>query len=80
MASGNETSRNMLKVYQAFMNTGVFSDQQARYLTAEVGRENDFRSSKMFGSHKDKNNGFTNVGIMSWQKSRAKRSNVHAFF
>lgn len=72
MASGNETSRNMLKVYQAFMNTGVFSDQQARYLTAEVGRENDFRSSKMFGSHKDKNNGFTNVGIMSWQKSRAK--------
>ncbi|HCP6178785.1 hypothetical protein [Acinetobacter baumannii] len=72
VASGNETSRNMLKVYQAFMNTGVFSDQQARYLTAEVGRENDFRSSKMFGSHKDKNNGFTNVGIMSWQKSRAK--------
>lgn len=71
-ASGNETTRNMLKVYQAFMNTGAFSDQQARYLTAEVGRENDFRSSKMFGSHKDENNGFTNVGIMSWQKSRAK--------
>lgn len=71
-ASGNETTKNMLKVYQAFMNTGAFSDQQARYLTAEVGRENDFRSSKLFGSHKDNNNGFTNVGIMSWQKSRAK--------
>ncbi|MFX4827908.1 hypothetical protein ABTB65_19465, partial [Acinetobacter baumannii] len=44
---------------------------QAKYFTAEVGRENDFRSSKMFGSHKDHNNGFTNVGIFSWQKDRA---------
>ncbi|WEI17153.1 hypothetical protein PY247_11335 [Acinetobacter proteolyticus] len=62
----------MLKTYQAFINTGMFTDQQARYFTAEVGRENDFRSSKMFGSHADNNNGFTNVGILSWQKDRAK--------
>ncbi|MFY0084171.1 hypothetical protein ABTP93_19015, partial [Acinetobacter baumannii] len=64
-------TKNMLSVYQAFMNTGVLNEKQAKYFTAEVGRENDFRSSKMFGSHKDHNNGFTNVGIFSWQKDRA---------
>ncbi|MFH3939099.1 hypothetical protein ACJBLD_10860 [Acinetobacter nosocomialis] len=64
-------TKNMLSVYQAFMNTGVLNEKQAKYFTAEVGRENDFRSSKMFGSHKDHNNGFTNVGFFSWQKDRA---------
>ncbi|WP_215898496.1 hypothetical protein [Acinetobacter colistiniresistens] len=70
-ASSNATTRNMLKVYQAFMNTGMFTDQQSRYLTAEVGRENDFKTSLLFGGHNDHNNGAKNLGMLSWQKDRA---------
>ncbi|WP_407411416.1 hypothetical protein [Acinetobacter sp.] len=70
-ANMDQSTRNMLKVYQAFMNTGVLSDQQARYLTAEVGRENDFKNSGLYGAHTDHNNGQKNIGMISWQKSRA---------
>lgn len=70
-ANTDQTTRNMLKVYQAFMNTGVLTDKQARYLTAEVGRENDFKNSGLYGSHTDRNNGQKNTGMISWQKSRA---------
>lgn len=72
-ASANETTRNMLKTYQALMNTGVFSDQQARYFTAEIGRENDFKSGALFGGHTDHNNGAKNLGMISWQKDRATK-------
>lgn len=68
----DERARNMLKVYQAFMNTGVLSPDQAKYFTAEVGRENDFNSKDLYGTHTDKNNGQMNMGFISWQKSRAK--------
>lgn len=70
-ANTDQTTRNMLKVYQAFMNTGVLTDKQARYLTAEVGRENDFKNSGLYGSHTDNNNGQKNIGMISWQKDRA---------
>ena len=70
LAGNNEQVRNMLRVYQAFRNTGL-GDKQARVMTAQVGRENDFRSSAMFGSHGDFNNGFTNTGFFSWQKGRS---------
>ncbi|WP_049044398.1 hypothetical protein [Acinetobacter bereziniae] len=71
-ASTNEQTRNMLMVYQGFIKTGI-PDSLARYFTAEVGREGDFLSKNIFGTHKDKNNNETNVGIISWQKSRAKQ-------
>ena len=70
-ASSNEQIRNMLMVYQGFLKTGV-PDSIARYLTTEVGREGDFLSKNVFGTHKDKNNSETNVGIISSQKTRAK--------
>lgn len=70
LAGNNEQTRNMLRVYQAFRNTGL-GDKQARVMTAQVGRENDFRSSAMFGSHGDFNNGYTNTGFISWQKGRS---------
>ncbi|MDN5648845.1 MAG: tape measure protein [Acinetobacter sp.] len=70
LAGNNEQTRNMLRVYQAFRNTGL-GDKQARVMTAQVGRENDFRNSDMFGSHKDANNGYTNTGFISWQKGRS---------
>lgn len=71
LAGTDERTRNMLKVYQAFMNTGALSDKQARYLTAEVGRENDFKTQNLYGGHVDHNNGAKNLGMLSWQKDRA---------
>lgn len=70
LAGNDEKARNMLRVYQAFRNAGL-GDKQARVMTAQVGRENDFRKDAMFGSHKDANNGYTNTGFISWQKSRS---------
>ncbi len=70
LAGNDEKLRNMLRVYQAFRNAGA-GDKQARVMTAQVGRENDFRKESMFGSHKDANNGYTNTGFISWQKERS---------
>ncbi|EJB8413479.1 tape measure protein [Acinetobacter baumannii] len=72
LAGNNEQVRNMLRVYQAFRNAGL-GDKQARVMTAQVGRENDFRNEAMFGSHKDENNGYTNTGFISWQKTRSTK-------
>ncbi|HHL2868148.1 TPA: phage tail protein, partial [Acinetobacter baumannii] len=72
LAGNNERVRNMLRVYQAFRNAGL-GDKQARVMTAQVGRETDFRNEAMFGSHKDANNGYTNTGFLSWQKSRSTK-------
>lgn len=70
MAGNSEQVRNMLRVYAAFRNAGL-GDKQARVMTAQVGRENEFSSKHMFGSHKDANNGYTNTGFISWQKGRS---------
>ncbi|MDQ8952437.1 tape measure protein [Acinetobacter rudis] len=70
LAGNDERTRNMLRVYQSFRGAGL-GDKQARVMTAQVGRENDFVSSAMFGSHKDRNNGYTNTGFISWQKERS---------
>ncbi|EXB09820.1 tape measure domain protein [Acinetobacter sp. 1396970] len=72
LAGNNEQVRNMLRVYQSFRNAGL-GDKQARVMTAQVGRENDFRNEAMFGSHKDENNGYTNTGFISWQKTRSTK-------
>ncbi len=72
LVGNNERVRNMLRVYQAFRNAGL-GDKQARVMTAQVGRENDFRNEAMFGSHKDENNGYTNTGFISWQKTRSTK-------
>ncbi|MFX6743054.1 tape measure protein, partial [Acinetobacter baumannii] len=72
LAGNDEKLRNMLRVYQAFRNAGL-GDKQARVMTAQVGRETDFRNEAMFGSHKDANNGYTNTGFLSWQKSRSTK-------
>nr|WP_314523811.1 tape measure protein [uncultured Acinetobacter sp.] len=70
LAGNNEQVRNMLRVYQAFRNVGV-EDVKARVLTAQVGREGDFANKNLFGSHKDAANGYTNSGMISWQKDRS---------
>lgn len=71
-AASSKENQNMLKVYSAFMSTGVLTSKQASYLTSEVGREGDFKDKNIFGSHTDKNNNATNIGFISWQGTRAK--------
>lgn len=59
----------MKSVYQAFINQGL-SPNQARIITAEVGRENDFQPQYVFGRHVDASNGKVNLGMISWQGGR----------
>lgn len=66
----NQTQRkNAQNVMQAFINAGL-SQNQARILTAEVGRENGFQSQYLFGGHTDANNNRQNIGLISWQGAR----------
>jgi hypothetical protein len=59
------------QVYDSFVNAG-FSDNQAKALTAEVGRENAYQDRYIFGKHVDANNSEVNLGFFSWQGSRGK--------
>lgn len=59
-----------MMLYNAFKKAG-FSHNQARVLVAEVGRENGLRDKYLFGTHKDDANGKINIGMISWQGSRA---------
>ena len=64
-------SDNIKKVYQAFLKAG-FSSNQAKALTAEVGRENAYQSKYIFGHHTDMANSADNLGFFSWQGERKK--------
>ena len=66
---GGNHNQNM--VYKAWLSAGL-SDNQARIITAEVGRENDYQSHYLFGGHNDPKNGKYNLGILSWQKDRGE--------
>lgn len=59
----------MKNVYDAYRKVG-FSDLQAKALTAEVGRENNFQARYIFGTHVDAANSRTNLGMISMQKER----------
>lgn len=65
-----ELSR-MEQVHAAFVKAGM-SDNQARIMTAEVGREGSFLDKNLFGYHNDPKNGKVNVGMISWQKDRGQ--------
>lgn len=59
----------MSNIYEAYKKAGL-SDKQARVMTAEVGRENDYQDKYVFGSHTDPHNKATNTGFLSWQGTR----------
>ena len=60
------------QIYASLREHGL-SAQQARIMTAEIGRENSFNPDFLFGSHTDPKNGAINVGLISWQGIRAKK-------
>ena len=68
-SSGGEGDVAIGDVYDAFRGAG-FSNNQARALTAEVGRENGFQSKFIFGTHADASNSATNAGLLSFQGER----------
>lgn len=65
------SQQNMAMVLQALKNAGL-NDNQARILGAEIGRENSFQDKHLWGYHPDPKNGASNIGIISWQETRAK--------
>lgn len=64
------STQNMQMVLQALKNAGL-NDNQARILGAEIGRENGFQSRYLWGYHSDPANKAKNIGLISWQGSRA---------
>ena len=65
------SQQNMAMVLQALKNAGL-NDNQARILGAEIGRENAFQDKYLWGYHPDPKNGERNIGMISWQETRAK--------
>lgn len=59
------------QVYQAYLNAGL-SPNQAKIITAEVGREGSFSPKNLFGVHIDPKNGAANLGMLSWQGERGQ--------
>lgn len=61
-------------VYKAYRNAGL-SHNQALAITAEVGRENSFNASTLFGNHTDpartkSGKRIRNLGMLSWNQGR----------
>ena len=61
-------------VYKAYRNAGL-SHSQALAVTAEVGRENSFNASTLFGNHTDpartkSGKRIRNLGMLSWNQGR----------
>lgn len=69
--SSTKEISNQMMVYKAWRSAGL-SDNQARIITAEVGRENDYQSKYLFGGHSDPANNKYNLGMISWQKERGE--------
>ena len=65
------TSLLQNQVYQAYFNAGL-SPNQARIITAEVGREGSFSPKNLFGVQIDPKNGAANLGMLSWQGNRGQ--------
>lgn len=65
------SKQNMAMVLQALKNAGL-SDNQARILGAEIGRENAFQDKYLWGYHSDPKNKAINIGIISWQGNRGR--------
>jgi hypothetical protein len=59
----------MKRLYKNFKANG-WTTEGARTMVAHVGRENDYVTKYMFGTHVDASNALRNVGLISWQGAR----------
>lgn len=56
-------------LYDEFRNIG-YTDEAAKRLIAEIGREGGFSNKNLFGTHTDPAAGITNQGMISWNQTR----------
>jgi hypothetical protein len=69
-AATGTTAQNMTIMYDQLRRNG-YTEEGAKTMVAQIGRENGFQPDIMFGSHDDPYNRARNSGIMSWQGERA---------
>jgi hypothetical protein len=70
-----KTGEMQKAVYESFIRAGL-TPNQAKAITAEVGRENDYNPSTIFGTHVDPASGgkaINNIGMISWNGPRAEK-------
>ena len=70
-----DQNKYMKMVYDSLITAGL-NKNQARILTAEIGRENSSNPNMLFGGHKDPYKG-SNMGMISWQGSRRTKLLSH---
>lgn len=58
----------MIMTYKGLLAAG-FNSNQAKFLVAEIGRENSYNPNILFAFHNDPASGY-NAGMLSWQKTR----------
>lgn len=58
----------MIMTYKGLLAAG-FNSNQAKFLVAEIGRENSYNPNVLFAFHNDPARGY-NAGMLSWQGSR----------
>lgn len=71
-----DSSNRQMQVFQAFRSAG-FNQEQAKAMTAEVGREGDYNDKYLFGGHSDPKNKKSNQGMFSWQGDRRDKLVAH---
>ncbi|RLL19020.1 phage tail tip lysozyme [Acinetobacter chengduensis] len=71
-----EADYNQSAVYNSLIKA-KFSKSQAQALTAEIGREGGYSSDHLYGTHTDRANNLTNIGMISWQGERGKGLRDH---
>jgi hypothetical protein len=63
------TAGKAATLYDEFRNLG-YTDEAAKRIIAEVGREGSFSNKNLFGTHVDPKAGISNTGMFSWNDTR----------
>lgn len=59
-------------LYEEFRNLG-YTDEGAKRLIAEIGREGGMANKNLFGTHTDPAAGIANTGMLSWNDTRREK-------
>jgi hypothetical protein len=69
-ATTEQQNHTMKTLYDEFRRLG-WSEDGARAMVAQIGREGDYNADSMFGEHRDANpRAGTNIGMVSWNGPR----------
>jgi hypothetical protein len=69
----SEADDSVARVLDDEFKTLGYPSHSRLSILGDVGRENNWKRSVIFGGHKDPKNGESNRGIISWQKDRRKK-------